>query len=191
MRFEQCRATFFRSQALVAILVSVASCGRERPADPLGPLSREVADTTGVLRAVASALLEMNARADSFRASSDYPANCRQLHMPCWSIPMKAWQAATDDRATALLADLLGVNASRFSPPAELPACVWAVLEGGAYRTHVLLRFASPDLAEVSLGQRCHWSQRGESLGFLQSQTFEVRRTSGTWKATLESMGVT
>ena len=191
MRFEQCRATFFRLQALVALLAATAGCGQERPATPLSPLSSEVADTAGVLRAVASAILEMNARAESARTSPDYAAYCRRRGMPCWMVPMNDWQIASHDRATLLLADLLGVNASKLSPPADPPLCVRASFASQAYRTDVLLRFASPDRANVYVGHRCHWSERGETRGYLQEETFEVRRTSGTWKATPVSYGVT
>jgi hypothetical protein len=50
---------------LLVLIVGLAACGQERVSDPFTPLSREVGDTVGVLRAVASAIAEINARAEA------------------------------------------------------------------------------------------------------------------------------
>lgn len=190
MRFGECRATSLRSQALTVVLVALVACGQERPGDPVAPSVREAGDTTGVLRAVASVLIEMNARADTSRASKNYPASCREPRLPCWSIPMSGWYVSSGDRTTIVLADLLDVRPSRVSPAEGPPSCPWAPGESGGYRTAVRVRFASPDVADVWLSHRCHSVRKNRTEGFLQEQTFEVRR-NGTWKASLESVGVT
>jgi hypothetical protein len=175
---------------LIVLTIGLLACGPERAADPVTPLDRDVQDTVGVLRAVSSLIIQTNARMSGLRASADYPASCRQEPFACWSIPTDRWQVSSDDRAAILLAEILGVQASRRSPGGAAPSCPWDSSSGG-YKIHVLIRFAGSHSAEVAHSLRCLSQTRGRVMGFLQSQTFEVRRVSGTWTARIVESGIT
>lgn len=190
MRLTHRRGTRFESEALIALTLGLLACGPERAADPVTPLAREVQDTVGVLRAVTAVIVQANARLTASRASSNYPANCREHPEGCWSIATDRWHVSSDDRAAIVLAELLGVHASQRSPGSGAPECPWASSAGG-YRTDVLLRFTDTHSAKVALTLRCLAHARGHVTGFRQWQAFEVRRTSGTWTARIVERGIT
>jgi hypothetical protein len=190
--FTQCRATFLRSQALIAAVVALAACGHEGATEPIVSFSRVGGDTVGMLRTVASAIREMNARADTARTAADYPANCRR-NLVCWSVETEDWFVLAGDRSTRILADFLGLPAPTVSTVDVLPWCPRGETSraGAGFRTAVLIRFTSPDLARVAVTNSCY-ERRGETRrGFQTSVTFEVRRADDGWTATLYSVGVT
>lgn len=190
MTFEECRSTCLRPQALLTLVVGLAACGQERVTDPFTPVFREAADTVGVLRAVASAIVEMNARWDTARVAPDFPANCRQRGLVCWSIETTGWYVSTGDHATTMLADLLGVRVATRSPAP--PACPWpSPAPAGGYWAAVRIRFTGPDLAEVALSRRCDSSRGDRHRAFGSWETFEVRRVDRGWQAEIASVGVT
>lgn len=192
MRFEECRATFLRSQALTALVVALAACGQERPSDPVAPFSRDAGDTIGVLRAVASTIAEMNVAAEQARVAPDFPANCRRPGLTCWSMATTDWYVSTADRSTTMLADLLGVRTAKRSPAVAPPTCPWpSAAAGSGYRTAVAVRFTGPDLAEVVVSRRCDGTRGGRPAAFGSWETFEIRRVGATWDAKLTSVGVT
>ena len=189
MRFTQCRATFVRSQALMAAVVALAACGRER-ATPVSPVSQNVADTTGVLRAVALVIVEMNARADSARVSPDFPANCRRPGLLCWNIETSGWHVSPGDLASSL-ANLLRVPVTGRSPASAPLPCPRATTAGGGYSTAVIVRFETPDSAKVVLTRRCDNLRDRWHRAFLSEEVFHARRVGGSWTATIYSVGVT
>ena len=191
MRFTQCRATFVRSQALMGFVACLAACGQERATGLLAPASGEAADTLAVVRAVASLIVEMNARADSGRVHPDFPANCRQLGTPCWQVEISGWQVSPGDRVIATLANLLQVPTATRSPALEPPPCPWDHVAGAGYRTAAEVRFKTRDLAHVLLSRRCYSNRGGRTRGFLSEETFEVRRTGAAWTAKVYALGVT
>ena len=191
VRSEQCRSTWRRPQALLAFIIGLAACGQERPVQPMAPLSYQSEDTAAVLGAVASTINAINARGTIARKSPDYPANCRQPGISCWTIDTANWQVSTGDRATTMLAEFLGVSLMTRSGSDFALARPWPrpAREGG-FRTAVSVRFLSPEIAEVALSQRCQEST-GRRMRFLQEESFAVRRAAGAWSAKLTSVGVT
>ena len=192
MRSEQCRGTWQRPQALLALVIGLAACGQEPPVQPMAPLAYQGEDTAGVLGAVASLINEMNARAAEARAAPNYPRNCQGQGLRCWNITIVDWQVSAGDRVTGMLATLLGVTAAERSPGGAPPACPWpARTPGTGYRVAVLLRFVSPDSARVSLDRRCVYASRSSPRGFAAGETFEVRRLAGRWEATITEARIT
>jgi hypothetical protein len=176
---------------LLALVVALAGCGQERSTQPVAPLAYQGEDTAGVLGAVASTINEINIRGTIAREAPDYPANCRQPGIPCWTIGTANWQVSTGDGATTMLAEFLEVPVQTRSPSAAPPACPWpSPVSDAGLRTAVSIRFLSPGIAEVALSRRCQEST-GRRMHFLQSETFEVRRAAGAWSARLTSVGVT
>lgn len=96
MTFEECRSTCLRPQALLTLVVGLAACGQERVSDPFTPVFREAADTVGVLRAVASAIVEMNARWIRLASLQTSP---RIVGNAGWSVGVSKRPAGTSRRA--------------------------------------------------------------------------------------------
>jgi hypothetical protein len=195
VRSEQCRNTLRRPQALlafvVAFVVALVGCGQERSTQLVGPLAYRGEDTAGVLGAVASTINEINVQGALAQEAPNYPANCRQPGIPCWTIDIANWHVSTGDRATTMLAESLGVPVKTRSSGDFVLACPWPKpARDGGFRAAVSLRFLSPEIAEVVLSRRCQEST-GRRMHFLQEESFEVRRAAGAWRATLTSVGVT
>ena len=110
-----------------------------------------------------------------------------------WRVEPRDWYVLASDRSTRILADLLGLAPPTVFPVDDLPWCPRGETSrvGAGYRTAVLIRFTSPDLAKVAVSNSCYeW--RGETpRGFQTSVTFEVRRAANGWTATVYSAGIT
>jgi hypothetical protein len=192
VRFQDCRTTFLSAQALLVLIVGLTACGQERASDPLAAFSRETGDTVGVLRAVASAINEINARAEAARAAPDFPASCRPRGFRCWKIVTTEWYLSTGDRTTAVLADLLGVRATTRSLGLSPPPCPWSSgASGSGFRTAVRVRFTGPDVAQVALDRTCDNPPGSVHDVFATGVTFEVRRLRGVWHAELVGARIT
>ena len=192
MRSEQCRTTSRSPQALLALVVALAACGQERPTQPMAPLSHQAEDTAGVLGAVVALINETNARADGARADPNFPGNCRGQGLRCWKIETTHWHVATGDRATAMLANLLGAAAVPRSPGGAPPACPWPTpAPGTGLRVAARVRFMAPDSAEVRLDRRCLYTSGSAPRGFAVGETFEVRRIAGRWQARITEAHIT
>jgi hypothetical protein len=189
---EECRSTFLRPQALLALVVGLAACGQERATEPLAAFSRATGDTGGVLRAVATAIIPVQAQEDSARAASDHAARCRPRFGTCWDFGNAPWYISTSDNAVLVLAQLLGRPIEQTSPGLARPPCPWASgSTRGGYRAAVGLRFAHPDTAEVVLSRKCDYLSGRGPRAFGAHEAFEVIRSNGVWVARITEVGMT
>jgi hypothetical protein len=174
------------------MLIALASCGRERPNNPVAPASYEVEDTAGVLGAVTSAIHAINGRAETARAAPEFPANCRQRGLLCWRIETTDWHVSTNDPAAMMLARLLGVPAATRSPGGPPPVCPWpSAGVGTGYRVSVRVRFIAPDLADVAIDRACDNPPGYLHDIFHVGEGFEVRRSTTGWEATITEARIT
>lgn len=194
---EECRSTFLRPQALLALVVGLAACGQERPTEPLAAFARPTGDTLGVLRAVAAVIAPLQTRHDNARASSNnlaanYLARCPRGSFTCWDFGNAPWFAATSDRAVFVLAQMIGRRIERIPSGLERPPCPWpSRTNNTGFRAAVTVRFSHPDTAEVVLSRQCHYSAGRDPRAFGAHEAFDVLRSNGVWEARLTEVGMT